>query len=109
MTVRILPIVGLATLVAFPALAQSTRPPAQVTVTNARTAPLTTLEIATGGEQPRVVGKLSRPLAPGKTATVKLDKPQGCSFSVLGRFSDEVENEQEDWNLCQNRTIRFTD
>ena len=64
---RILPAAcALALLPTVPALAQS-RPPAQIKITNARTVPLESLEITTTGEQPRLVAKLAKPLAPGKS------------------------------------------
>ena len=100
---------GLSLLAAVPALSQSTRPPAQVTVTNARTVPLTALEIATTDEQPRLVAKLAKPLAPGKSTTLRLNKPQGCAYAVMGRFADDVENDSDSWDVCRDRTIRFTD
>lgn len=112
MIARLLPLsglIGLAALTTLPALAQNTRPPAQVTVTNARTVPLTLFEIATGGEQPRLVAKLQKPLEPGKSTTLRLNKPQGCTYFLLGRFADDVENDADGWDLCTNRTIRLTD
>ena len=70
---RILPAAcALALLPVVPALAQS-RPPAQIKITNARTVPLESLEITTTGEQARLVGKLAKPLAPGKSTT-EIDK-----------------------------------
>ena len=96
-------------LATLPALAQSARPPAQIKVTNARSVPLNTLEITTSGEQPRLVAKLAKPLAPGKSAVLKLTKPAGCSYFVLGRFSDEVENDNDGVDLCREKTIRLTD
>lgn len=91
------------------ASAQTARPPAQITVTNMRSAPLTTFEIATIGDPARLVGKLAKPLAPGKSATVKLNKPAGCSYYVLARFGDDVETDAEDMDLCRDRVIRLTE
>ncbi|MGL4439952.1 MAG: hypothetical protein ACRCUE_11810 [Bosea sp. (in: a-proteobacteria)] len=103
----------LATLVlAVPALAQAQRaqrPPAEITVINARTVAMTAFEIATTGEQPRLVGKLSAPLAPGKSAKLKLTRPTGCTFYVLARFEDESENDSDSANLCGEKQIRLTD
>lgn len=101
--------IGLATLAGLPAVAQTSRPPAQVTVTNMRAAPLTTFEIVSPEEPPRLVAKLARPLAPGKSATIRLNKPQGCTYSILGRFADDVENDSDAWDICRDRTIRLTD
>lgn len=96
-------------LAALPALAQSSRPPAQVKITNARTVPLDSLEITTSGEQPRLVAKLAKPLAPGKSIALKLNKPAGCSYYLLGKFSDEVESDNDGVDLCKEKSVRLTD
>ncbi len=93
----------------LPAFAQSAKPPAQITVTNMRAVPLTLFEIATGGDQPRLVGKIAKPLAPGKSIAVKLNKPAGCSYFVLARFDDAVETDAEGMNLCKDNVIRLTE
>ena len=98
-----------AVLTTLPATAQQARPPAQIKITNMRAAPLTTFEIATTGEQSRLVGKLAKPLAPGKSAAIKLNKPAGCTYFVLARFDDAVESDAEGMDLCKERTIRLTD
>jgi len=110
------PMLGLAAasaLVVLPtanALAQqATRPPAELTIINARAVTLTAFEIATTGEQPRLVGKLSKPLAPGQSVKLKLTRPAGCSYFVLARFDDDSENDTENANLCGERQIRLTD
>ena len=92
----------------MPAVAQG-KPPAQITLTNMRSAPVTSFEIATGGEQPRLVGKLARPLAPGKSTTIKLNKPSGCTYFLLAKFGDDVESEGDAMDLCKDRLIRLTD
>jgi hypothetical protein len=85
------------------------RAPAELTIVNARTATLTAFEIATTGDQPRLVGKLTKPLAPGKSVKLKLNRPTGCSFFVLARFDDETDNDSESANLCGEKQIRLTD
>jgi hypothetical protein len=101
---------GLSALLAsLPASAQQARPPGQIKITNMRSAPLTTFEIATIGEQPRLVGKIAQPLAPGKSIAVKLNKPAGCNYYVLARFDDEAEGNSESMDLCRDRVIRLTD
>ncbi|PTM38602.1 hypothetical protein [Bosea sp. 124] len=94
---------------ALPAMAQGAKPPAQITIKNMRSAPLTTFEIATGGDQPRLVGKIAKPLAPGQSVAVKLNKPAGCSYFVLAKFGDDVESDAEDMNLCKDKIIRLTE
>ncbi len=96
-------------LPALPAAAQGAKPPAQITVTNMRAVPLTLFEIATGGDQPRLVGKIAKPLAPGKSIAVKLNKPAGCSYFVLARFDDAVETDAEGMDLCKDKVIRLTE
>ncbi|GAU87004.1 hypothetical protein [Bosea sp. BIWAKO-01] len=91
------------------ATAQTAKPPVQVKVTNGRTVPVVSLEIATPGEQPRLIAKLTKPLAPGKSIALKLNKPAGCSYSVLAKFGDEVESDNEGVDLCRERSIRLTD
>ncbi len=85
------------------------RPPAELTIINDRAAPLTTFEIATTGSQPRLVAKLSKPLAPGQSVRVTLNRPTGCAFFVLARFEDGSDNDAEDINLCGETEIRLTD
>lgn len=93
-----------------PALAQrAPKPPAQVNVTNARSVALTSLEIATTGEQSRLVAKLAKPLAPGKSIALKLNKPSGCSYYVLAKFDDDVESDAESMDLCKDKVIRLTE
>ncbi len=95
---------------ALPAQAQRVqRAPGEITVINARAVALTAFEVATSGENPRLVGKISRPLAPGQSVKLKLNRPTGCSFFVLARFEDESENDAEGANLCGETQIRLTD
>ncbi len=105
-------LLGMATGLLFavlPAAAQGAKPPAQITIKNMRTAPLTMFEIATGGDQPRLVGKIAKPLAPGQSVAVKLNKPAGCSYFVLAKFGDEAESDAEGMDLCKDRIIRLTE
>jgi hypothetical protein len=111
---KTLPVLALSAIAALavilPAQAQRTaRAPGEITVINARTVALTAFEIATSGENPRLVGKLSKPLAPGQSVKLKLTRPTGCSFFVLARFEDESENDSEGTNLCGENQIRLTD
>lgn len=99
---------GLA-LASGPAAAQGAKPHAQITITNMRAAPLNSLEIATSGEQSRLVAKLAKPLAPGKSVALKLNKPQGCSYFVLAKFADDVESDSDSMDLCKDRVIRLTE
>lgn len=103
--------IAAALLLALPALAQSSRPHPQITITNQRTVPLSNFAIATPGDQPRLVAKLAKlakPLAPGKSVALKLNKPQGCTYTVQARFEDEAESDA-DMDLCKDRVIRLTE
>ncbi|CAM5769628.1 hypothetical protein [Bosea minatitlanensis] len=93
---------------ALPAAAQGTRPHPQITINNQRSVPLSSFEIATAGDQPRLVAKLAKPLAPGKSIALRLNKPQGCSYTVQGRFEDDATSDA-DMDLCRDRVIRLTE
>jgi len=101
-------IAAAATLIVLPALAQGTRPHPQITITNQRTVPLSNFAIATPGDQPRLVARLAKPLAPGKSVALKLNKPQGCAYTVQAKFDDEAESDA-DMDLCKDRVIRLTE
>jgi len=95
---------------AGPAAAQrAAKPPGEIKITNMRAAPLTTLEIATSGDQPRLVAKLAKPLAPGKSVSLKLNKPSGCSYFVMAKFEDEVESDNDGVDLCKDKVLRLTE
>ncbi|MDX3807776.1 hypothetical protein ACXIUS_00995 [Bosea thiooxidans] len=93
---------------ALPAAAQASRPHPQITISNQRTIPLSSFEIATSGEQPRLVAKLAKPLAPGKSIALKLNKPQGCAYTVQAKFDDDATSDA-DMDLCKDRVIRLTE
>jgi hypothetical protein len=101
---------GIAAVLGFalPAAAQASRPHPQITISNQRSIPLNSFEIATSGEQPRLVAKLARPLAPGKSVALKLNKPQGCAYTVQGKFDDDATSDA-DMDLCKDRVIRLTE
>jgi hypothetical protein len=96
-------------LIASPALAQRAKTPSSVTITNARTEALTALVIQTAEANPRVVAKISKPLAGGKSQRLTLSKAKGCSYNVLAQFADESEAEAEGLDLCKDPKIRLTE
>jgi hypothetical protein len=98
-----------ATILSAPALAQRAKTPSSVTITNARAETLTALVVQTTEETPRVVGKLAKPLAGGKSQKLTLNKPKGCTFNVLAQFADESEAEAEGIDLCKDAKIRLTE
>ncbi|MBN9456551.1 MAG: hypothetical protein J0I54_07995 [Bosea sp.] len=93
---------------ALPAAAQAARPHPQITISNQRTVPLSQFAIMTAGDQPRLVAKLAKPLAPGKSVVLKLNKPQGCSYTVQAAFDDDATSDA-DMDLCKDRVIRLTE
>lgn len=90
-------------------MAQSARPQASVMVTNARGIMLTVFEIASTGDSPKLVGKIDKPLAPGKSVKVALKGAKGCEYYVLARFDDDSEANSEAMDLCREKTIRLTE
>ena len=96
-------------LMASPALAQRAKTPTDVTITNAKGEALTGLVIQTTENTPRVVGNLSKALAPGKSQKLVLKKPKGCTYNVLARFADDSEAEAEGLDLCKDKVIRLTE
>lgn len=76
-------------------------------VTNARTVPVTGLEITNAkGEK---VGTLKQALAPGKKITFKFKPRNGCLFTVNAAFGDEADFDATEVDLCVDKNIRFTD
>jgi hypothetical protein len=82
------------------------RLPASMALDNQRAATLTGLELA--DSEGTVIGRLARPLAAGKKATMRLSRGKGCEIAVRGQFDDEGEVE-EIVNLCREKVLRFRD
>ena len=80
-------------------------PPSSVTVINA-TANTATGIVITAGEKTTT---LSKPLAPKGRATVKLPKMQGCTVSVAATFEGGGRSDAETFDVCKEKSIRFTD
>ncbi len=97
-----------AVLAATGAQAQQ-RPPGEITVINARAAPMTSIEIATTGDNPRLVARHVRPVAPGASVKVRLNGARGCTYVVVARFADDSEAADDAFNLCGERQIRLTE
>jgi hypothetical protein len=91
------------------AAAQSAKPQASIMVTNARGIMLTVFEIASTGDNPKLVGRIDKPLAPGKSVKVALKGAKGCEYYVLARFDDDSEANSEGMDLCREKTIRLTE
>jgi hypothetical protein len=80
-------------------------PPSSVTVINATASPVTGVVITAGDK----TTKLSKPLAPKARATVKLPKMQGCTVSVAATFEGGGKSDAETFDVCKEKSIRFTD
>jgi hypothetical protein len=80
-------------------------PPSSVTVINA-TANTATGIVITAGEK---TTKLSKPLAPKGRATVRLPKLKGCTVSVAATFEGGGKSDAETFDICKEKSIRFTD
>jgi hypothetical protein len=80
-------------------------PPSSVTVINA-TANTATGIVITAGEK---TTKLSKPLVPKGRATVRLPKLKGCTVSVAATFEGGGKSDAETFDVCKEKSIRFTD
>jgi hypothetical protein len=85
--------------------APTLKPATAVSITNARAVPAVEVVIGASG---KTVG-LSKPLAPNAKTTLKLPKVTGCTVSVSATFEDESVVELDDFDVCKEKTIRFTD
>ena len=80
-------------------------PPSSVTVINATASTVTGIVITAGDK----TTKLSKPLAPKGRATVRLPKLQGCTVSVAATFEGGGKSDAETFDVCKEKSIRFTD
>jgi hypothetical protein len=94
-------------LLAAPAIAAPTKPKpvSAVVITNSREVPATDVAIGANGQTVR----LTKPLAPKSQATLRLPKMVGCMVVVAAVFEDETTSESSEFDICKDRTIRFTD
>ena len=53
--------------------------------------------------------KLSKPLAPEGRATNILPKLKGCTVSVAATFEAGGKSDAETFDVCKDKSIRFTD
>ena len=59
--------------------------------------------------QQEAAASLAKPLAPGKSISLKLNKPAGCTYYLLGKFSDDSESDNDGIDLCKERSLRLTE
>ena len=81
------------------------RAPSAVTVANASTH-TATMVIITAEDS---TASTSKPLAPKARTTLKLPKLQGCTVSVSARFEGGGRVDIGEFDVCKEKTIRFTD
>ena len=86
--------------------AAAPKPAAAVTVTNASTHTATNIVIT--GEDEKTA-TISKPLAPKAKTVVKLPKLKGCTVAVQATFENEGQVDVGEFDVCKEKTIRFTD
>jgi hypothetical protein len=86
--------------------AAAPKPAASVTVTNASTHTATNIVIT--GEDEKTV-TVSKPLAPKAKTVVKLPRLKGCTVAVQATFESEGLVDVGEFDVCKDKTIRFTD
>jgi hypothetical protein len=87
--------------------AKTPKAPAEVTVANARAANIT--GFAMTDDAGKVVGKIAKPIASGKSVKVKLAKGAPCTLNVAANFDDDTDGAEGQVDVCSDKTIRFTD
>jgi len=80
-------------------------PASAVMVTNASKQTATGVTITAEGKE----AKLTKPLKPKAKASVKLPKLTGCIVSVAATFEGEAQADLGEFDVCKDKTIRFTD
>lgn len=95
------------------AAAQAGKPKAKsatsLTLTNKRAVPLVAFEVSQGGENGKVVARLSKPLAPGKKLVLPLKGGKGCVYDLRGAFADDSEVETENYDICRGGPVNLTE
>ena len=76
-----------------------------VTVTNASANTATEVVVTAEGK----TAKIAKPLAPKARAVLKLPKLSGCIVSVAATFEGEGLVDAGEFDVCKEKTIRFTD
>jgi hypothetical protein len=105
MMLRITVCTGLVIMAAVAHAAPKQRPATALVITNARAEAATTVAVSAGDQ----TVALQRPLAPKASATLKLPRMAGCSVAVAATFADESVVDLEDFDVCKEKSIRFTD
>lgn len=80
-------------------------PARSIVISNASANVLTSLEITGEGKTAR----LAKPLAPKERTTLKLPALRTCVVAVSAGFEGAGEAEANDYNICREKSIRFTE
>jgi hypothetical protein len=81
--------------------------PSAIKVENKRTIALKSLQISLPGDKGKVVGKLAKEVAGGKSARVALKGAKGCEYQIKWVFEDTTDESTAD--LCNDPKIVLTD
>jgi hypothetical protein len=92
---------------AKPKTAPAKKVPSAIQVENKRTVTLKSLQISLPGATGKVVGKLTKAVAGGKSARVALKGTKGCEYQVKWEFEDVTDESTAD--LCNDPRIVLTD
>jgi hypothetical protein len=103
--IRILMAAGLVVVAGAAWAAPKPKPAATVSITNARdvTATEVSIEAAEG------TVRLAKPLAARARTSLKLPRMTGCNVAIAAIFEDESVVEIEEFDICKDSRIRFTD
>lgn len=105
--VTVLAIVAVATPALAAPKAKAKKPPAALEISNQRTVALNEFVLSSGGDKPKVIAKLAKPLAAGAKAKVKLTGAKGCEYNARWQFEDAGDEAQVD--ICNDGKIVLTD
>ena len=95
---------------AKPAAVKKPKTPASVTVkiTNARAVAVSDLNITLSATTD-AAASLKKPLAAGKSISVKISTKKGCTFDVRGSFEDEAAIEADSVDFCADASLVLKD
>ena len=80
-------------------------PTRRLTITNASSAPIRSLEVSVEGKRSRLLAEL----AAGATTTVALTRSSSCEVAIVVVWGDPERAETYPRNICRVRTIRLTE
>lgn len=80
-------------------------PARMLSVSNETTNTITDIEVTSGSE----TIKLGKALAPGEKAQLKLPALKSCASTVSATFANAEAADTSDYDLCKDKTLRFTD